>query len=81
MLPKLHLLLELTYHKKIKKISTKKHQYKAKSFFRKGMDIMRDLFRKQETILIAELDKRIQKFETIMEIKTIGYKHSRKIIG
>ena len=34
----------LEYHKKIKKIPTKKHQYKAKSFFRKGMDIIRDLF-------------------------------------
>ena len=71
----------LEYHQKIKKIPIKNHQYKAKSFFRKGMDIIRELFRKQETILIAELDKWIQKFETIMEIKTIDYKHSTKIIG
>lgn len=69
------------YHKKVQKIPFKNHRYKAKSFFRKGLDVIRDLFRKDDQELLCEFDNWIWKLIRMVRIKLARYQYFIKIIG
>jgi hypothetical protein len=47
-------------HEKVKKIKVKKHGYKANSFFRHGLDTIRELLRKEPQSWLDHIDKFIR---------------------
>lgn len=68
-------------HEKVQKIKIKKHRYKVKSFFRNGLDIIRDLFRKSDQQLFYEFDNLISKFMRLIRIQLARYQLFIKIVG
>jgi hypothetical protein len=68
-------------HEKVQKIKNKNHNYKAKSFFRNGLDMIRNLFRKSEQQLFYEFDNLIIKFIRLIRIQLTRYQLFIKIVG
>lgn len=68
-------------HEKVQKIKVKKHGYKAKSFFRNGLDVLREGLKKITQIFINKCFEWIDKFIQQIKIQTIDNQHIKKIIG
>ncbi|PWK16666.1 hypothetical protein LV89_04832, partial [Arcicella aurantiaca] len=69
------------HHKKVKKIRIKKHGYKSNSFFRKGLDILREGFRNINQGFIKIWDEFLNKFTRWIQIQLFHYQYVTKIIG
>jgi hypothetical protein len=67
----------LYIHKKVQKIQTKNHGYKAKSFARKGIDSIREMFRSHQTIPDS-IGLRIQALCRWFSIQVIHYQRLKK---
>lgn len=65
------------YHQKVQNIKKKQHGYKSKSFVRKGIDIIRELFRK---IIIADIviENRIFSLLRWIKIQVAHYQYLKK---
>jgi hypothetical protein len=64
-------------HKKVQKIKTKNHGYKAKSFARKGIDSIREMFRSHQTIP-ENIYQRIQALCRWLLIQATHYQYLKK---
>lgn len=71
----------IEHHKKIQKIPVKNHTYKAKSFFRKGLDVIRNILRKDDQQSLCEFDNWIWKLVRLVRINLARYQYFIKIIG
>lgn len=71
----------LEYHKKMQKIPVKNHTYKAKSFFRKGLDVIRDILRKDNQQSLCEFDNWVWKLVRLVRVNLARYQYFIKIIG
>lgn len=67
----------LYIHKKVQKIKTKNHGYKAKSFARKGIDSIREMFRSQQAIA-ENIYARIQALCRWLFIQAVHYQYVKK---
>jgi hypothetical protein len=66
-------------HQKVQKIKTKKHGYKAKSFARKGIDSIREVFREGQELPLFLLNRFLSLLRSIL-IQSTHYQ-SVKIVG
>lgn len=71
--------LGIYYHQKIKPIKMKKHGYKANSFARKGIDLIREWCRPENTIP-TKVYQRILSFIRYLQIN-IGKDRALKLVG
>jgi hypothetical protein len=62
-------------HQKVKKVKTKKHRYKAKSFCRTGMDLIKDLLKGAA----AEFENMMDKFIRYLYLKLYRYNKEKNI--
>ena len=69
------------YHKKVQKIKIKKHGYKSNSFFRKGLDILREGFININQGFIKIWDEFLNTFTRWIQIQLSYYQYLTKIIG
>jgi len=69
------------HHKKVQKIKIKKHGCQAKSFFRKGLDILREAFKKPSTELTNFCLECLRTFERWIRIQTSYNQIVIKIFG
>lgn len=67
--------------KKVKTIKIKKHQYKANSFFRIGLDYIRQSLIKQKKEFINNCLDLIDKFLRWIELQLYHNQHLKKIFG
>jgi hypothetical protein len=65
-------------HQKVQRIKTKKHVYKAKSFARKGIDAIREVFRREQVLPPYLLNRLLRMLRSIL-IKSAQYQ-SLKIV-
>lgn len=65
------------HHKKVQKIKKKKHGYKSNSFVRKGINMVRELFR-PATPLGAAVENRILSLLRWIKIQVTHYQHLKK---
>ena len=68
------------YHKKVQKIKIKKHGYKSNSFFRKGLDILREGFRNNNQRFMKVWDEFLNVFTRWIQIQLSHYQYLTKII-
>ena len=73
--------MDIYYHKKVQKIKIKKHGCQAKSFFRKGLDILREAFKKPSTELTNFCLECLRTFERWIRIQTSYNQIVIKIFG
>ncbi|MEA5261068.1 transposase [Arcicella aquatica] len=69
------------YHKKVQKIKTKKHGYKSNSFFRKGLDILREGFRNTNQGFSKIWRELLNILTRWIQIQLTQYQYITKIIG
>jgi hypothetical protein len=69
------------HHKKVQKIKTKKHGYKSNSFFRKGLDILREGFRNTNKGFMKIWEEFLIIFTRWIQIQLSHYQYLTKIIG
>ena len=69
------------HHKKVQKIKTKKHGYKSNSFFRKGLDILREGFRNTNQGFLKSWENFLNTFTRWIQIQLSHYQYLTKIIG
>lgn len=62
-------------HQKVKKIKIKKHQYKANSFCRTGIDLIKDLLKGSTT----EFENTMDKFMRYLYLKLYRYNKEKNI--
>jgi transposase len=65
------------YHQKVQKIKNKKHNYKSNSFVRKGINIIREIFRRT-IILDANIENRIFSLLRWIKMQVPHYQHLKK---
>jgi Transposase DDE domain len=68
----------ICHHQKVQKIKKKKHGYKSNSFVRKGINMVRELFR-QATALDAAVENRILSLLRWIKIQVAHYQHLKKL--
>jgi hypothetical protein len=68
------------HHKKIQKITTKKHGYKSNSFFRKGLDILREGLRKPNKGFMKIWEGFLNIFTRWIQIQLSHYQYLTEII-
>lgn len=61
------------FHEKVQKIPLKKHGYKSHSFFRKGLNILREIFRKNTEIILYEIHKWFWKWIRMIKFQFVHY--------
>lgn len=71
----------IEYHKKVKQITVKNNGYKSKSFFRKGLEIIRDILRKNDQSSLCDFDKWVWKIIRLVRINLARYQYCIKILG
>jgi Transposase DDE domain len=69
------------HHKKVQKIKTKKHGYKANSFCRKGLDILRDGLKNPTQAFVDTWIHWINSFIRLIIAQTARSRRFKKIIG
>lgn len=69
------------HHKKVQKIKIKKHGYKANSFCRKGMDILREGFKYPTKEFVADWIYWMNSFIKLVKMQIAHNKRFKKIIG
>jgi transposase len=69
------------HHRKVQKIKTKKHGYKSNSFFRKGLDILREGLRKPNEEFMKMWEGILNIFTRWVQMQVSHYQCLTKIIG
>lgn len=73
----------IEYHKKVQKIPVKNHTYKTKSFFRKRLDVIRDILRTDNQQSLCEFDNWVWKLVrlSLIRINLARYQYFKKSLG
>lgn len=69
------------HHRKVKKIKVKKNGYKSNSFFRKGLDILREGLRKPNQGFVKMWERVLSIFIRWIQMQLPNYQRLIKIIG
>jgi len=77
----IHVNIGKHHHKKVQKIKTKKYGYKSNSFFRKGLDILRESLKNNNQRFMKIWDEFLNTFTRLIQIQLSHYQYLTKIMG